>query len=93
MPCHEQLDYSDPDWVETQLPYVDLCAGTLIFFKNHLKFPRRPVLYDAVKAVRMSAAVFSHPVEFFRHHMPRAREVEIEEAVQKATWPYLEEHD
>jgi hypothetical protein len=93
MPCHEQIDYSDPDWQKTQMPHVDLCAGMLIYYKNHLKGPRRPVLYDAVKAIRMSAAVFSHPIEFFRHHMPLATEVEIAEAVRKATWPYLEESE
>lgn len=91
MPCHEQIDYRDSDWQETQLPYVDLCAGVLIYFRNHMKGPRRPVIAMAVRAVKTSGAVFSWPVEFFRHHMPGEGDREIDEAVQKATWPYLEE--
>jgi hypothetical protein len=37
---NEQIDYSDPEWPETQYPHVDLCAGGLIYFRNHLKQPR-----------------------------------------------------
>jgi hypothetical protein len=93
MPCHEQIDYSDPEWVDTQLPNVDLCAGTLIYFRNHHKGPRRHVLARAVDAVKSSSAVFSRPTEFFRHHMPKAAEDEIEEAVYKATLPYLDGYE
>jgi hypothetical protein len=72
MPCHTQIDYSDPDWTETQLPDVDLCAGGLIFFKNNLKRPRRPKLAEAVDAVKASKAVFATTWDFICHHMRRA---------------------
>jgi hypothetical protein len=84
MPCHEQIDYTDDDWKETQLPDVDLCAGNLIYFRNHMKTPRWPDLADAVKRVKKSTAVFSWPEEFMRHHMPKATDEEISEAARQA---------
>lgn len=74
MPCHTQIDYSDPDWTETQLPTVDFCAGGLIFFKNTMKRPRRPKIAEAVDAVKASKAVFANTWDFICHHMPRASE-------------------
>ena len=90
MPCHEQIDYTDPDWRETQFPDVDLCAGYLIYFRNHLKQPRYGPLAAAVRRVKQSKAVFSWPVEFLRHHMPSASEKELEVAVRTATTPGFE---
>lgn len=87
MPCHEQIDYTDPDWQATQLPHVDLCAGMLIYFRNHLKTPRYAPVAAAVRAVKRSAAVFTWPQEFMRHHMPRASEEEIATAARDATMP------
>lgn len=87
MPCHEQIDYSDPDWLKTQFPHVDFCAGNLIFYKNWLKMPRSPELYAAVRAVNVSQHVFATPEEFFSHHAPEADE----EIVKKALWPYVTE--
>lgn len=91
MPCHEQIDYDDPEWKETQLPNVDLCAGNLIYFRNNYKGPRRPKLAAAVQAVKQSKAVFSWPWEFLAHHMPGATEQEVKEAVSRAEWPFGEE--
>jgi hypothetical protein len=70
MPCHTQIDYDDPDWKQTQLPNVDLCAGGLIHFKNQFKMPRRAELAESVRGVQPSAHVFTWPWEFFEHHAP-----------------------
>ena len=70
MPCHEQIDYSDPDWIENQFPSADRCAGNLIYFRNHLKSPRRPELDEAVRAVKPSPHVFQWAEEFMAHHAP-----------------------
>jgi hypothetical protein len=88
MPCHEQIDYSDPDWVETQLPVVDLCAGNLIFFRNFLKMPRRRELYLAVMEVKARIDVFESPIGFLRHHLPDAAREEIRAAVESASHPF-----
>lgn len=83
MPCHEQIDYTDPDWLETQYPGTDLCAGNLIYFKNHVKMPRDPELAEAVRAVQKSLHVFSWPKEFFAHHAPDADP----DIIKRAQWP------
>jgi hypothetical protein len=87
MPCHEQIDYEDPDWKQTQLPGVDLCAGNLIHFRNTMKAPRRPELAAAVRAVKASRAVFTWPWEFMAHHMPRASQEEVKAAASRACLP------
>lgn len=86
MPCHEQIDYSDDDWQKTQLPGADLCAGYLIYFRNHMKIPRRASLAAAVRLVRQSAAVFSWAHEFLGHHMPEATEEEVSQAARQASF-------
>lgn len=85
MPCHEQIDYGDPDWQETQLPGTDLCAGMLIHFRNSCKMPVTPKMTAAVKEVKPSAAVFLFVTDYMRHHLPRASEEEIKAACQRAT--------
>lgn len=87
MPCHMAIDYDDPDWLENQYPQADYCAGNLIYFRNHMKTPRREALAAAVARVKPSRAVFSWPSEWFRHHMPRAAEKEIENAVRQSSLP------
>lgn len=84
MPCHEEIDYSDPEWRVTQFPFVSLCAGGLIHFVNTLKAPRYAPLARAVAAVKRSRAVFTWPQEFLRHHMPGATEEEVTRAVRLA---------
>jgi hypothetical protein len=88
MPCHEQIDYSDPEWIQNQLPFVDLCAGNLVHFGNFLKMPRRPELYLAVMVVKNRGDVFSSPMEFMRHHMPNASSEELRDAVIHASFPF-----
>jgi hypothetical protein len=88
MPCHEQIDYSDPEWIQNQLPFIDLCAGNLVHFRNFLKMPRRPELYLAVTAVKNRGDVFSSPMEFMRHHMPNASSEELRDAVIHASFPF-----
>lgn len=81
MPCHMQIDYTDPEWQETQLPHVDLCAGTLIHFRNICKSPRNAELAAAVRAVEPSPHVFTRSAEWFEHHahpvMPRKWPVKL----------------
>jgi len=85
-PCHEQIDYADPEWLTTQLPDADLCAGQLIHFRNHLKMPRDPEMAEAVRAVKTSRHVFQQPEEFMRHHMPDADDDVIKRAAEDAMW-------
>ena len=85
MPCHTQIDYSDPNWHETQLPSADLCAGMLIHFRNILKNPRRPEIAEAVNAVKPNRHVFTWPTQFFQHHAPQA---DPEQLMQRANWPF-----
>lgn len=89
MPCHDQIDYDDPDWLTTQLPDVDLCAGNLIYYRNHEKMPRSQRLADAVRAVSRSRHVFTSPEEFFAHHAPGADSG----IVSRAQWPYASVRD
>lgn len=89
MPCHMQIDYSDPDWLFTQFPGVDYCAGNLIFYRNWLKSPRSPELYAATQAVNPSQHVFLTPEEFFGHHAPG----HDPGMVQRALWPYAPDQD
>lgn len=82
MPCHMDIDYDDPDWQDTQYPDADMCAGNLIYFRNHLKTPRDPGLCAAVRAVEPSPHVFAHPGEFFAHHAPDADADTIQHALR-----------
>ena len=86
MPCHEQVDYENPKWMET-LGGVDLCAGQLIYFKNNLKSPRYAPLRYATRSVKASKAVFAWPWEFMRHHMPGASENDVQLAIGRSSYP------
>lgn len=86
MPCHEQVDYEDPGWQESQLPRADFCAGNLIHYKNTMKVPRRETVAAAVQAVRKSAQVFTWAHEFLAHHMPGASREQVAVAARRATW-------
>jgi hypothetical protein len=88
MPCHMDIDYTDKNWRETQLPEADLCAGNLIYYRNHLKNPRDPEVAEWVRAVERSPHVFDWPVEFMEHHMFNEGPEAVRRAVQKAQWPY-----
>ncbi len=85
MPCHEQIDYGDPHWIENQLPHVDLCAGNLIYFNNYLKRPRNFKLAAACDDVGTSPHVFSRPEEYFAHHAPEEDPVEVS---RRARFPF-----
>lgn len=91
MPCHEQIDYSDPEWQTTQLPDADLCAGGLIHFRNICKAPRDPQMYAAYRAVKPSKAVFGWHTDWFRHHLPLASKNTIMAAMHKALTRYVRE--
>jgi hypothetical protein len=82
MPCHEAIDYEDPDWLTTQFPDAPYCAGTLIFFRNFLKVPRDPVLAAAVRSVNQLRFVFTNPEGFMRRHL---------RGLFGAIWPYAED--
>jgi hypothetical protein len=68
MPCHKTIDYTDPDWLTTQMPEAAFCAGGLIFLANYCKLPRDPELAAAVKAVERDEKVFAYPAEFVAYH-------------------------
>lgn len=89
MPCHMEIDYEDPDWLDNQMSDVDYCAGNLIYYRNHCKRPRNPVLNAAVNAVKASPHVFSWAIEFITHHMPMENDPEkLCMAAKRAEWPY-----
>lgn len=88
-PCHDQIDYSEPNWIQNQLPFVDFCAGNLIFFANHMKMPRDPGMAAAVRAVETSPHVFSWAPEFLAHHLKR--EPTPEEIMQANYPPFQQE--
>lgn len=88
MPCHMEIDYDDPEWLETQYPDVSLCAGNLIYFRNNFKRPRRPELEAAVETVKPSKHVFSWPEEFMAHHAPyHHRDGDAKELATRASLP------
>jgi len=67
LPCHQTIDYDDPDWLVKWSAQEDgsMCAGALIFMANKMQRPRTrgfPTLPPD------KVAVFSNTVEFVRHH-------------------------
>lgn len=83
MPCHADIDYEDRDWLTTQFPDAALCAGGLIHMANIAKLPRDPDLAAAVRAVKPSQAVFTHPAQWWAHHAGMSEED------ARAQWPQL----
>lgn len=67
-PCHQSIDYGDPDWRETQYPQSALCVGALQFLNNWLRQPYGPDLVEACRAVGTNENVFARPEEFLRYH-------------------------
>jgi hypothetical protein len=67
LPCHQTIDYDDPDWLEkwSAQESGSMCAGALIFMANKMQRPRTrgfPTLPPD------KVAVFSNTVEFVRYH-------------------------
>lgn len=68
-PCHETVDYTNPNWIEEELDGAAACAGSLIFARNLSKSPRNAKRADAVRAVTADREnVFAAPQEFIDHH-------------------------
>jgi hypothetical protein len=86
-PPHRPGDRSE--WPETQYPHVDLCAGGLTYFRNHLKqprrSPRREELARAVRNVEPSPHVFAWAEEFFAHYAPGE---DAQRLASRAQWPF-----
>jgi hypothetical protein len=67
-PCHETVDYTDPNWLE-KLNEAAACVGSLIFAKNNWKSPRDHERAAAVNKVeRDTLNVFATREEFIEHH-------------------------
>jgi len=66
-PCHESIDYDDPDWRAKFMggKMGRACKGQSVFFANSLKLPKHG---EVVKSERDREAVFSWPAEFLAHH-------------------------
>lgn len=73
MPCHMDIDYSDPDWRETQEPDAPLCVGGLQFQNNTHKLARPADMAEAQRVVGTNDNVFATPEEFLIHHMVDTR--------------------
>lgn len=91
MPCHMAIDYDDEDWLTSQLPDSDLCAGSLMHLNGQMKRPKTPELAAACDAVGTSPHVFTWPEEFMAHHMRGRSAEEVRLAVQYASWPFASE--
>lgn len=68
MPCHMDIDYTDPDWAKTQEPTAPLCVGAMQYQNNNMKLSRDPEIAEAQRVVGNNANVFSSPEEFLIHH-------------------------
>lgn len=79
-PCHLNVDYSDPQWQERQLPNAALCAGGLQYLANTHKRPRDPAMAAIVQQLGRNPDVFDYPWEFLSHHL--RREVTIDQALE-----------
>lgn len=66
-PCHQTVDYEDPDWQET-IDDADACVGALQFCANNMKMPRDPERMAAVKVAGRNDDVFATPQEFIDYH-------------------------
>lgn len=78
MPCHKGIDYTDPDWMETQIEDAPYCVGGLQYLNNTLKRPRDPEMAAACDMVGRNDNVFAWHHEFLTYHL--GRYVSAEEA-------------
>lgn len=65
IPCHECIDYTDPDW-KTNCVKVSQCAGTAIYRSNCHPAERPASLLVLPEDTNM---VFASPAEFMAHHL------------------------
>lgn len=70
IPCHEQIDYSDPGW-RTKFD-TPQCAGTAIYRANCHPADRA----NLILVLPSSDTVFSSPAQFMAHHL----RISVEEA-------------
>lgn len=68
MPCHMEIDYSDPDWLTTQEPTAPMCRGGLEFQNNWMSLSRDPKVAAAQNQCGTNEKVFETPEEFLIHH-------------------------
>lgn len=68
LPCHMDIDYTDPDWLKTQEPDAPLCVGSLQFQNNWLSLSRLPHVAEAQRELEGNPRVFDNPEEFLIHH-------------------------
>lgn len=64
MPCHLTVDYEQDDWRE-QAETAPQCAGRAIHFANRCREPQDPSL---LRLKPDYEAVFSNPLDFYKHH-------------------------
>lgn len=74
IPCHECIDYSDPNWREQY--EKGQCAGTAIYRANCHPANRPPEL---LKLPADTELVFSTPAEFMAHHL----RITVDEAARR----------
>jgi hypothetical protein len=68
-PCHQTVDYTDPNWEQKHLPDAAACVGSLIFCKNNAKSPRDPERSLMVSEVkRDTEEIFTTAQEMIDHH-------------------------
>lgn len=67
LPCHQTLDYEDPQWAEKWVSGDGgrACLGALVMTRNMAKLPRDP---NFPRAERDNETVFSSPREFLEYH-------------------------
>lgn len=88
-PCHQTIDYTNPDWVERQLPTAPTCAGAAIFMNNYIKLPYDSEFARATKCSPTDrSTVFTTPEEFVAHHS--RRELTPDEAAMVARFRRLQ---
>lgn len=67
LPCHQTVDYEDPDWKEKWMAQQTgkMCAGALILAANTGKMPRDR---SFPRMEPDDTAVFASPIDFVRYH-------------------------
>lgn len=74
IPCHECIDYTDPNWKEKY--HANQCAGVAIYRANAHPARRPAALLNLPADVEK---VFSSPEQFMAHHL----RIPIKEALEK----------